>query len=311
MFPPWAPPKRLTGYWGVEMDRPVGIICRNVVSMRCRPDALSESVSQALWGERVALMADSRGFALIETPDGYRGWVIADAVCPALSLTGRSSTRLRDTGAEPAAHASGLWGTDEQERVIGELLAPLRTQPRSDARPITLLTIGARVTMAAGSDDDGYAPIALPGGGIGFVETSVIREPPSARIASREELAHEAFRFMGIPYLWGGRSTFGMDCSGFVQMVYGLHGTILPRDAYLQAAWTGAEPVERDGLSPGDLVFFGGDDPRGRGITHVGMALDPPDFIHAAGGTGVTISSLEDLHYSAIYRCAVRPRLTA
>jgi cell wall-associated NlpC family hydrolase len=107
------------------------------------------------------------------------------------------------------------------------------------------------------------------------------------------ELAH---RFIGTPYLWGGGTPFGFDCSGFVQRIYSVLGVTIPRDAYLQAqSPLGTFRESGKVRKAGDLVFFGGQsDPRGRGITHVGMALDNRHFIHACGKTGVTLSAFDD-----------------
>ncbi|WP_108652942.1 C40 family peptidase [Dongshaea marina] len=75
-------------------------------------------------------------------------------------------------------------------------------------------------------------------------------------------------RFIGTPYTWGGSSSFGFDCSGFVQQMYKTMGVILPRDSGPQAQWKGFLSVKRNALHPGDLLFFGKDR-----VTHVGMFL--------------------------------------
>ena len=92
----------------------------------------------------------------------------------------------------------------------------------------------------------------------------------------------------------GGTTPFGFDCSGFVQRVYAAVGVSLPRDAYQQAACRlGRRLPEGAPLLAGDLVFFlGARDPRNRGITHVGMMIDPVRMIHAHGQKGVTIEPL-------------------
>ncbi len=92
-------------------------------------------------------------------------------------------------------------------------------------------------------------------------------------------LAEFAMLYLHAPYLWGGKSPFGIDCSGFVQMVYRLYGVFLPRDAYQQAeVGTTLSFIEES--EPGDLAFF--DDDQGA-IVHVGILLHNHHIIHAHG----------------------------
>lgn len=95
----------------------------------------------------------------------------------------------------------------------------------------------------------------------------------------RESIAIAAREFLNVPYLWGGRSFFGIDCSGFVQLVFKIHGIQLPRDAYQQAeAGTLLDFVGE--ARPGDLAFFENSDGR---IIHIGIMLEEQKIIHAHG----------------------------
>jgi cell wall-associated NlpC family hydrolase len=87
-----------------------------------------------------------------------------------------------------------------------------------------------------------------------------------------------AKQFLGTAYLWGGRTVFGIDCSGFVQMVFKLFNINLPRDAYQQAE-VGEDVGFLAEAKPGDLAFF--DNEQGK-ITHVGILLSPQSIIHAS-----------------------------
>jgi hypothetical protein len=96
---------------------------------------------------------------------------------------------------------------------------------------------------------------------------------------SPESLIDTALKFLGAPYLWGGKSIWGLDCSGFVQVVYQIHGIDLQRDAYQQAE--SGEIVEfNDLIEAGDLAFFSKENER---ISHVGICISKEQIIHASG----------------------------
>jgi len=96
-----------------------------------------------------------------------------------------------------------------------------------------------------------------------------------------------AMQYMGVPYVYGGASPSGFDCSGFVQYVYAQAGIGLPRTADVQ--FEVGTPVSKDELQPGDLVFFAGDYVN---ISHVGIYLQDGEFIHASTSYGIAIDSL-------------------
>ncbi len=108
----------------------------------------------------------------------------------------------------------------------------------------------------------------------------------------RDSLVETAKKFLNVPYLWGGRSYFGIDCSALVQLVYKIHGIALPRDADKQAEIGEARDFIEES-EPGDLAFF--EDETGF-ISHVGLVLSPFELIHASGK--VRIDSLD---FSGIY----------
>ena len=104
---------------------------------------------------------------------------------------------------------------------------------------------------------------------------------------SPENITQTSKQFLNVPYLWSGRSFFGIDCSGFVQLVYKLYGISLPRDSYQQAI-IGEVLSFVEESKPGDLAFFENEDGQ---ITHVGIMLDHKEIIHAYGK--VRIDSLD------------------
>jgi len=120
---------------------------------------------------------------------------------------------------------------------------------------------------------------------------------------SLEEVIALSERFLGLPYFWGGTSSFGFDCSGFTQMLCRRRGIGIPRDASLQAKWTGAAPVDRDDLKVGDLLFFGESK-----ITHTGMYIGGGKFINATTHDlpVVQISDLADAYWRKRFVAARR-----
>jgi cell wall-associated NlpC family hydrolase len=120
--------------------------------------------------------------------------------------------------------------------------------------------------------------------------------PPAGTLG--QQAAAIAQQYLGVPYVWGGASPSGFDCSGLVVYVYGRLGVSLPH--YTVSLWSSGAQVSRDQLAPGDLVFF-------YGLEHVGIYLGGGLFIHAPHtGTVVQISSLNSSWYSSAYDGAVR-----
>ena len=108
----------------------------------------------------------------------------------------------------------------------------------------------------------------------------------------RNTLIETALSYTGTPYLWGGRTTFGIDCSGFTQMVYRMNGIYLPRDASQQAK-KGTTLSFLEECQPGDLAFF--DNAEGA-IVHVGIVMEDYKIIHSSGRVRI-----DTLDHSGIY----------
>jgi cell wall-associated NlpC family hydrolase len=134
--------------------------------------------------------------------------------------------------------------------------------------------------------------VELPDGRTGFIRRSHTEKTRARRSVSRDQLTATGLRFLGIPYLWGGSTPKGFDCSGLVQRIYRLNGLVLPRDSDMQARFGAEKRVGSiDDLEPGDLVFFGRAAQR---ITHVGMVVPDRLFLHAYGQ--VRVNSLDPSH---------------
>jgi cell wall-associated NlpC family hydrolase len=114
-------------------------------------------------------------------------------------------------------------------------------------------------------------------------------------------LTRNAMRFLGVPYVFGGTSTSGFDCSGYVQHVFAMLGHAIPRTA--DAQYYAGKHIAGGVMAPGDLVFF---QTYTEGPSHVGIYLGNDRFVHASSSRGVTVSSLHDHYWSARYLGAKR-----
>ena len=116
--------------------------------------------------------------------------------------------------------------------------------------------------------------------------------PAMASASSSSTLISIANSYIGSPYLYGGTTAAGFDCSGFTQRVFSDGGSSLPRTTSGQ--FNVGAPVDKGNLQPGDLVFF---NTNGKGVSHVGIYIGSSNFIHTSLSSGVMISSIYDPHY--------------
>jgi gamma-D-glutamyl-L-lysine dipeptidyl-peptidase len=255
------------------------VVAHNVTAMRAEPNSRAEQTSQVIFGETVRLLRDEGDYTEVQSPDSYQGWVLTRHL---------SILETGERYPEPSRAA-----------MVAPLFLPVFRDPSAQSERLMLLTLGTAVELAQGDPDATYYPIRLPQGRPGYVEGGALIVPQYPRLDNLgPNLVIVARGLIGVPYLWGGRTPFGLDCSGFVQRVYWLCGHVIPRDAYLQARDERFLPVERGDLKPGDLLFFAGDnDPSKRVITHVGMAMGDGRFVHASGALGVAATPLDEAPY--------------
>lgn len=230
------------------------------LSLRLRPDAESPQVTEALAGEALERLWEENDWVRVRTVhDGYLGWAAREA----LGVFGEPTLDLQVT----ALRAHAFAGPKVSQPILAEL------------------SYGARVARGAGEVVEEqrrrWVPVVLPSGLEAWVQEICFAPLPE------REMTAFALRFLETPYVWGGRSAWGLDCSGLTQLVCGAYGKALPRDADQQQEGLGKVETPQ----AGDLAFFEG---------HVGLMLDERRMIHAnATHMRVTIETLGEGEYGA------------
>ena len=251
-----------------------------VAEMRRQPDHAAEQVSQVVLGTPLQILSrrDRDRWIRVESPDGYRGWVRAWAVHP---VTREELTAFQNG---PAVE-------------VDAMLARLREKPTSRSHPLREAPLGSRLPRVGRSGN--WFRVRLPDGLMGYLHAHDLlldrkTHRPRHRPRDIPSLLKTAQRFLGVPYQWGGVTAKGLDCSGFVQTVFRLHGVVLPRDAVDQFRWVKRESyVYRDGreLQFGHLGFFGDSDAK---VSHVALGLADGRYIHARGRVRINSMRAED-----------------
>jgi gamma-D-glutamyl-L-lysine dipeptidyl-peptidase len=273
--------------------RAEGVVTRGVENMYSAPSADKDVVSQAFLGQTVGILETKGPFVKVETPDRYSGWIPAGAIARYASAKApRYASRGR------VADVRNLWANVYREADV------------TTSRPKAKAPLSARLEVLAGLIQDRWYKVRLPNGETGFVQkgdVDVLDAISPRPTGAAADLVATSRRLLGVPYLWGGMTPLGIDCSGFVSLVYRVHGRVLLRDADLQFADPRAEVIGRPELLPGDLVFFGRAASK---ITHVGLYLGDGRFISATTYETPVVREdrLDDAHWATLYQGARRPR---
>jgi hypothetical protein len=236
----------------------------SVANMRRTPRHQAELIDQAIMGTELNILKRQGGWYYIQTPWDYLGWV-----------TSGSISVFKESEIEENWLSSALKFVDAVDTRV-------YSSPSSDASVVTDVTLGA-VLKYTGVRTRGFSGVELPDGRPGYIRTTELIDIPiinNTTSPNPADIVQTANRFHGLPYLWGGNSGKGLDCSGFTNTVFRRHGFMLPRDANMQIN-IGVE-VQYDetfaGIEEGDLLFFG----TNNRITHVGISLGGARFIHAS-----------------------------
>ena len=258
-----------------ELDRQlpeVFVTVTSVADVRQSPSHTSELVTQVIYGDVVDPLKQDGDWILVRVEDGYIGWIRS-------WYLRESSHREVEEFLETSGHR------------ITSTITQFFERPSEDALPISDAVVGTPV-CANRCDKRGWRNVHLPDGKIGFVKARSIEPVKLHRNVTRNSLSVIGLKFLGVPYLWGGNTPKGFDCSGLIQRIFKLCGVLLPRDSDMQAQYGKRKRSGQiDSLRMGDLIFFGKSSSQ---ITHVAMYLSDSLFLHAYGQ--VRINSLLPQH---------------
>ena len=216
------------------------IINSPVAPVHNKPKFQSEMVTQALLGETCTLLKNHENWRYVRQWDGYEGWIH--------SFYGIESEDYY----EPTHSFFELTGFSEHIKESRKIVYGTKLK----------LTNTEGLLFPDGWE--GSAPK-------GFRSTSFK--------ASRDNLLKEGRRFLGVPYLWGGKSSLGIDCSGLIQTIFKSVGIKLPRDVWQQVDYFKDHIIPLDSIKCGDILFFG----KNEKIIHTALSSGGPNFLHSQG----------------------------
>jgi cell wall-associated NlpC family hydrolase len=252
------------------------VINISVANLRSKPKHSAELATQATLGTPVKVLKKEGGWYYIQTPDKYLSWVDEGGI----TLMGnqrfkewKSSAKIIYTKTYGQAYATGSEKAFVSDLVAGDILEFVKLS--NDHFAVTYPD--KRIALVRTNEAESY---------FGWINDMN---------ATQDDLVATSKEMMGVPYLWGGTSTKGMDCSGFTKTIYFLNGMVIPRDAS-QQVHTGKQ-IDKDrkfeNLEKGDLLFFGkkASDTTKERVVHVGMWIGNNEFIHASNM--VRVSSID------------------
>jgi SH3-like domain-containing protein len=247
-------------------------VTTNLLDLKSGPDFDSERTSQLLFAEPVTVLKEAKEFWQVSQADGYTGW---------------TDKRFLKT----ISKNNFEYYLNKINAVVALDRARIVTSDGNKTTEPYFLYYGTGIWVS--HINKGFCRTVLPDKTVVFLKSRAVRpiNKKMSKNISGKRLVNEALKFLGVPYLWGGVSPAGFDCSGLVRAVCSRYGLYVPRDTAEQIK-TGIK-ISRDEVKTGDLIFF---------KRHVGFAIGKEKIIHSSmGGGGVRINSLnpEHPHYRA------------
>lgn len=249
-------------------DQTKALVTISVANIRSQPKHSAELATQALMGTPLTVLKEEDGWFLVQTPDQYVAWI--DRAGIQLLSEAELEAWYRAPKLVFTDLVGYVWETADGKEMVSDLVAG------------DLLIIE--------NESSSHYFISLPDKRKGWVSKSqsqLWENWIATRNTNPETLINTAKQMMGTPYLWGGTSIKGMDCSGFTKTIFYLNGQIIPRDASQQI--NEGELIDADKnwekLQVGDLLFFGekATEEKKERVVHVGMWIGNGEFIHARG----------------------------
>lgn len=270
----------LVAVCGSAQDKRMAVVETSTCYMRIAPDYESALETQELMGTIVEIVGESSYWREIVSPQPYKAWTTEK------TLVEMTSEEIQEYKEAP-------------KYMFAELYGHIYMEPSEKSQTICDLVGGDVMRMVHKNGKavikGRWAMVMLPSGKTGWVQKSAVEElgeridirmgEGSGNMISRERMEaiiSSAHQLLGVPYLWGGMSAKGVDCSGLVRISAIMNGVLLPRNAS-QMIKCGI-PVQLDQLQRGDLVFFGtaASDEKPMRVTHVGIYLGDNHIIHSS-----------------------------
>ena len=280
---------------GHAQDKRMAVVETSTCYMRIAPDYESALETQELMGTVVEIVGESGYWREIVSPQPYKAWATEK------TLVEMTAEEIKEYEAAP-------------KYMFTELYGHVYMEPSEKSQTLCDLVGGDVMRMALKNGKAAikgkWAMVMLPSGKTGWVPKTAVKtlgERTNIRmgdgadnmisIEKMEAIIASAHQLLGVPYLWGGMSAKGVDCSGLVRISAIMNGVLLPRNAS-QMIKCGI-PVQLDQLQRGDLVFFGtpATEEKPRRVTHVGIYLGDNRIIHSSHMVRINSLNPEDADY--------------
>lgn len=270
-----------------------GVVKISVANLRDEPKHSAQLVTQATLGTPVKVYKKQGSWYYIQTPDNYLAWVDYGGI------EDKTQQEFDD------------WKASEKLIYLNPYGKSFK-KPAKDAHTVTDLVAGDILELQG--EKNGFYKVKYPEGKTAYVEKNdaqKYKEWLASLDQTKEDLVKTSEELMGLPYLWGGTSPKGVDCSGFTKTIYFLNGIVLPRDAsqQIQTGKVVDSTKNFENLIPGDLLFFGkkATDSTKERVIHVGMWIGNNQFIHSMGEVhtstmDTTASDFDEYNYNRYLR---------